>query len=66
MRPGDYHVDLRDMTVVKILRIYLANEGESPLVKVADIMKCYAFVVDAKHLSPRAVHPETVLEWVRS
>lgn len=67
MRPGDYFVDLRDKSVVRILRIYLpAKERETPLVKVVDIMKSFVYVVDAKHLSPRAVHPDAVLEWIKS
>lgn len=66
MQVGDLHVDMRDEFVVKILRILPARERVSPIVEVFDIMRRCDYSVDAKHLSPRAVDPGSVWDWIKA
>lgn len=66
MLPGNLHVDLRDKSVVRVLRVIpAAKEHATPLVEVVDIMKRCDYLVDAEHLSPRAVDPDSVMDWIK-
>lgn len=65
MLPGEFHVDMRDKTVVRVRKILWDGKDQPPLVEVTDVPRGYTFVMDSKFLSPRAVDPDSVLDWLK-
>lgn len=64
MRPGDFYVDLRDKSVVRIRRVFETNTSDTHLVEVIDVPRAFTFVMDSRFLGPRALLRNEVLEWL--
>lgn len=64
MRVGDFHLDLRDRAVVRIEKILYTND-QPGVVEVVDVPKGFTFLVEAHFLSPRALDPASVLDWLK-
>jgi hypothetical protein len=62
---GDLHIDLRDSTIVKIHEIHLTNPGEPGAALVSDVPRGHIFLVETRFLSPRALDPDSVFEWMK-